>query len=260
MAVYPDSAGETPAAVIELKAAAFTLPVIRLLGVDMDAVAEELGAKVNQAPDFFRNTPVVIDLSALPEGVGDVEFPMLVGLMRGYSMIPVGVRGGTPEHHEAAKAMELAILGDVFVKRVRSSPAEPRTAPRPAAPAARDGASGLKGPHGDAAAAGFLLVTRPVRSGQRVYAAGGDLSVIAPVSSGAELMADGNIHVYGPLRGRAMAGMKGNLEARIFCQDLQAELISVAGHYRVSDNIPPDLKGAPVQIYLHEEVLCIERL
>jgi septum site-determining protein MinC len=99
-----------------------------------------------------------------------------------------------------------------------------------------------------------------VRSGQRVYAAGGDLSIIAAVSSGAELMADGNIHVYGPLRGRALAGMKGNTAARIFCQDLQAELVSVAGHYRVSENIPRELRGVPVQIYLDQKILRIEKL
>ena len=84
--------------------------------------------------------------------------------------------------------------------------------------------------------------------------------MVAPVSSGAELMADGNVHVYGPLRGRALAGMKGDVTARIFCQDLQAELVSVAGHYRVSENIPADLKGASVQIFLDQEVLRIERL
>jgi septum site-determining protein MinC len=250
------SAGETPPAVFELKAATFTLPVIRLLGLDMDSVADQLGVKVDQAPDFFRNTPVVIDLSGLPGGTGEVEFPQLVGLMRGYGMIPVGVRGGTAAQNEAAKAMELAILGDAFARRARPAPqavqTPPKEAPAQAAPKAVPAQAGQVG--------GFLLVTRPVRSGQRVYAAGGDLSVVAPVSSGAELMADGNIHVYGPLRGRALAGMKGNVNARIFCQDLQAELISVAGHYRVSENIPAELRGAPVQVFLDHEILRIERL
>jgi len=271
MAAKPESAGDSPPAAFELKAASFTLPIVRLLGIDMDAVAEQLGAKVDQAPDFFRNAPVVIDLSGLPGGAGDVEFPMLVGLMRGYGMIPVGVRGGTAGQNEAAQAMELAILGEGFVRRPRSAPktAAP-VAPEPASPApSRSEAAtavsqvpDTSEPHATEAdsAPGFKLVTRPVRSGQRVYAAGGDLSVVAPVSSGAELMADGNIHVYGPLRGRAMAGMKGNLGARIFCQDLQAELISVAGHYRVSENIPAELKGSPVQIYLDKEVLRIEKL
>jgi septum site-determining protein MinC len=259
MAVNPESSAESPARVFELKAAAFNLPVIRLLGVDMDAVSDELGVKVEQAPDFFRNTPVVIDLTDLPAEAGEVGFPMLVGLLRGYGMIPVGVRGGSAAQHKAAEAMELAILGDAFVRRpptapAKSAPASASAAPKPPPPAPE------KKPEPRRPAAGFTLVTRPVRSGQRVYAAGGDLSVVAPVSSGAELMADGNIHVYGALRGRAMAGLKGNLEARIFCQDLQAELVSVAGHYRVSENMPAGLKGQPVQIFLDQDVLRIEKL
>lgn len=248
MALNPQSVTDAPAAAFELKAAAFTLPIIRLLGVDMDAVAEQLGLKVEQAPDFFHNTPVVVDLSALPAGAGEVEFPLLVGLLRGYGMIPVGVRGGNKGQNAAAEAMELAILGDAFVRRPVTG-----AAPRSDQPAGRPEAAAAVG-------APFTLVARPIRSGQRVYAPGGDLSIVGPVSSGAELIADGNIHVYGPLRGRAMAGMKGNLEARIFCLDLQAELISVAGHYRVSENIPLELRGSPVQIFLDHEILRIERL
>ncbi|HSQ06247.1 MAG TPA: septum site-determining protein MinC [Chromatiaceae bacterium] len=240
-----------PAAAFELKAAGFTLPVIRLLGLDMDAVAEQLGAKVEQAPDFFRNTPVVIDLTGLTETAGDVQFPQLVGLLRGYGMIPFGVRGGTQVQHSAAEAMELAILGDALVRRVGAAarpgqetgqPQRPETEGRPIP------------------ASGFTLITRPVRSGQRVYASGGDLSVVAAVSAGAELMADGNIHVYGALRGRALAGMKGDTDARIFCQNLEAELVSVAGHYRVSENIPKELKGVPVQIFLDQNILRIEKI
>ncbi|HYN78927.1 MAG TPA: septum site-determining protein MinC, partial [Lamprocystis sp. (in: g-proteobacteria)] len=192
MLVNPrSSAGEVPPS-FELKAAGFTLPVIRLLDGNMEAVAEQLGAKVEQAPEFFRNTPVVIDLGAFPEGLGEVEFPLLVGLLRGYGMIPFGVRGGSKAQNVAAEAMELAILGDAFVRPVK--PAAAATA----APAAPD-AGGRQG------VAATLLVTRPVRSGQRIYAAGGDLSVVGSVSSGAEVMADGSIHCYGPLRGRALA-------------------------------------------------------
>lgn len=234
-----------PAAAFELKAAGFTLPVIRLLDLDMDAVAEQLGTKVEQAPDFFRNTPVVIDLTGLTETAGEVQFPLLVGLLRGYGMIPFGVRGGSQAQHTAAEAMELAILGDALVRRA---------APQ-ATQASRPEAEAKPAPVG-----GFTLITRPVRSGQRVYAAGGDLSVVAAVSAGAELMADGNIHVYGALRGRALAGMKGDTEARIFCQNLEAELVSVAGHYRVSENIPSELKGVPVQIFLDQKVLRIEKI
>ncbi|WP_295432058.1 septum site-determining protein MinC [uncultured Thiodictyon sp.] len=237
-------AGEAPPA-FELKAAGFTLPVIRLLNGDMEAVAEQIGAKVEQAPDFFHNTPVVIDLGAFPEWAGEVEFPLLVGLLRGYGMIPFGVRGGSKSQHAAAEAMDLAVLGEAYSRSAKAAPA----APTAAAPEAGRGAVPT-----------FTLVTRPVRSGQSIYAAGGDLSVIAPVSSGAELQADGNIHVYGVLRGRAQAGHRGNVEARIFCQDLQAELVSVAGHYRVAENIPADLRGVPVQVYLDQKILRIEKI
>jgi len=257
MAVNPSSpAGGLPAA-FELKAAGFTLPVIRLLAGSMEAVAEQLGAKVEQAPEFFRNTPVVIDLAALPAGARDVEFPVLVGLLRGYGMIPFGVRGGTKSQNAAAEAMELAILSETFARVAKASggATEPQARARADAAPATTRGEPQKRP-----SQGFTLVTRPVRSGQRIYAAGGDLSVVAAVSSGAELMADGNIHVYGPLRGRALAGMKGNAEARIFCQDLQAELVSVAGHYRISESIPPELRGQPVQIYLDQKILRIERL
>lgn len=291
-----NSAGERASA-FELKAAGFTLPIIRLLQGDIEAVAAELGARVEQAPEFFRNTPVVIDLSSFPTAGGEVEFPLLVGLLRGYGMIPFGVRGGNKQQNAAAEAMELAILGEHDARGTRSeratlpeqaavaasaqpaasaepapgsgptpnpTPAAPPVPP-PAQPPASKAARPEASREGQAVSprrpsAGFTLVTRPVRSGQRVYAAGGDLSVIAAVSAGAELMADGNIHVYGPLRGRALAGMKGNMDARIFCQDLQAELVSVAGHYRVSESIPAELRGIPVQIFLDQKILRIEKL
>jgi septum site-determining protein MinC len=173
--------------------------------------------------------------------------------------------------------MELAILSDTPKPRPRAgesaaaapTSAEPVAESRPSAES-RGGGGRTRG--GGAAASGngagvertaqgvSMLVDRPVRSGQRIYAAGGDLTVVAPVSSGAELMADGNIHIYAALRGRVIAGLKGDAKARIFCSDLQAELVSVAGHYRVSENIPAELKGRQVQVFLDSEVLRIEPL
>jgi len=255
MAVRPESEEKTPSAVVELKAAAFTLPVIRLLDTDMDAVAEHLSTKVDQAPEFFRNTPVVVDLSALPPRTGDIQFPLLVGLLRGYGMIPVGVRGGNAAQNQAAEVMDLAIMGKAAIRSSRPVAAKPK--PEKNAPQAAEQAPRTVKPISGRT---FKLVAQPVRSGQRVYATGGDLSVIGPVSSGAELLADGNIHVYGPLRGRAMAGLNGDAEARIFCQALEAELVSVAGRYRVSERIPDALQGIPVQIFLDQEILRIEKL
>jgi septum site-determining protein MinC len=251
-----------PAAVItgfELKAAGFTLPIMRVFAHDLETLTAQLSAKIEQAPEFFHNMPLVIDLSQSAHGAAAVtNLPLLIGLLRGYGMIPFGVRGGTPAHNEAAEALGLALLRDSYVRASKASTAETEldsgdlqpvvgTVPRSPAPPPRK-------------TLGSILISRPVRSGQRVYAAGGDLSIIAAVSSGAELMADGNIHIYGALRGRALAGMNGNLNARIFCQDLQAELVSIAGHYRVSENIPAEMQGFPVQIYLDQKILRIERI
>lgn len=290
---------------IELRAASFTLPMLRLLQTGLDAIEAELLPRVEQAPEFFRHAPVVIDLTGLLDSEDPVDFPRLVGLMRGLDMLPVGVRGGSAVHRDAARAMELAILSEGSGrsrKRSRTTDLDPpdlgpagsgtqsdrvnghdpvwhqpqdqaiptsaeqadqsKTSGRVKGPTSSEGtqvpAKPQAGPEGSVPAS--RLVDRPVRSGQRIYVAGGDLTVTASVSSGSELMADGNIHVYAPLRGRVIAGLKGNTKARIFCQALHAELVSVAGHYRVSENIPAHLKGQPVQVFLEREILRIEPL
>lgn len=255
--------GQAEQAAFELRATTFTLPTLRLFGGDLGELSRFLETKIEQAPEFFRNAPVVVDLSHLPEVA--LDFPLLVGLLRGLGLLPIGVRGGSEQHRETARLMDLAILSQgsrgpaaAVASKAGTAPS-PVPAPPPARPAgerpaaAAPSAAPLAGPAG-------RLVTRPVRSGQRLYAQGGDLVVLAPVSSGAELMADGNIHVYGVLRGRALAGVKGNADARIFCHDLRAELISVAGHYRVSENLDPALAGRPVQVRLQDGRLIIEAL
>lgn len=242
--------GQAEQTAFELRATTFTLPTLRLFSADLGELSRFLETKIQQAPEFFRNAPVVVDLSHLPEVA--LDFPLLVGLLRGLGLLPIGVRGGSEQHRETARLMDLAILSQ------GSRGPTAAVATKAGAPAAAQRSAPERAPPG--AGAPGKLVTRPVRSGQRLYAQGGDLVVLAPVSSGAELMADGNIHVYGPLRGRALAGVKGNAEARIFCQDLRAELISVAGHYRVSENLDPALAGRPVQVRLHDGRLVIEAL
>lgn len=250
--------GQAEQAAFELRATTFTLPTLRLFGGDLGELSRFLETKIEQAPEFFRNAPVVVDLSHLPDVA--LDFSLLVGLLRGLGLLPIGVRGGSEQHRETARLMDLAILSQgsrgpaaAVASKAGTAPATPArpAGDRPAA--AAPSAAPLAGPAG-------RLVTRPVRSGQRLYAQGGDLVVLAPVSSGAELMADGNIHVYGVLRGRALAGVKGNADARIFCHDLRAELISVAGHYRVSENLDPALAGRPVQVRLQDGRLIIEAL
>lgn len=230
----------------DLKGSSFTLPVLHLLKTDMEAVSRQLSEKVEQAPDFFNNAPMVIDLQSLREPGTDVDFALLIGLLRGHGLIPIGVRGGNDEQSAMASAMELAILGEGRPERPKpEKPADPtpKAEPKPVLVAAQS-----------------TLVDKPVRSGQRVYAKGGDLIATAPVSAGAEVIADGNIHIYGVLRGRALAGVNGNLQSRIFCRGLDADLISIAGTWKVAEDIGDAYRNTPVQIYLEGNSLQIVEL
>jgi len=229
------------ALLFEIKAGSINLPILKLLSDDMDAVTASLRQKVSQAPDFFHNAPIVIDLHDLIMLDAELDFAKLVRALRGCGLVPVGVRGGVESQHHAAQAAELAVLADT-----RHGP------PQHHAPASR--------PAAQIESAIAKLIDQPVRSGQRIYAAGGDLVVVSQVSAGAEIMADGNIHVYGVLRGRALAGVQGNLNSRIFCKDLQAELISVGGHYKVSENLDDSVRGKSVQVYFRNNALIIEDL
>ncbi|HVZ35347.1 MAG TPA: septum site-determining protein MinC, partial [Polyangiaceae bacterium] len=105
-----------------------------------------------------------------------------------------------------------------------------------------------------------LMLRAPLRSGQVVYAEQCDAVVMAPVNAGAEIIADGNIHIYSSLRGRALAGAHGNEEARIFCKSLEADLVAIAGCYLRADEIPEKCRGRPAQIYLENGHLIIAEL
>jgi len=226
----------------ELKASALTLPVLKLYDTNIDQIAQHLRQKAREAPDFFHHAPVVIDLSSLEQSDAAVNFPFLVGIMRGLGMQPIGVQGGSDAQRESAELMELAVLG--------RSGSSNRTAKKTEETAPKEAATSKK----------TLLVSHPVRSGQRIYASGADLIVTAKVSSGAEIFADGNIHVYSALRGRAMAGLKGDTSARIFCRTLSAELVSIAGRYKVSEDLANLYWGESVQIYLQGNKLVVETI
>jgi septum site-determining protein MinC len=228
----------------ELKASSLTIPVLKLIEPDMDGIREHLASRIEQMPDFFKHAPVVIDLSSLNSSDGLVDFALLVGMIRGLGLIPIGVQGGTAEHNDTAEIFELAILGK---KGVDSDSREKKKS----VPAANIP---------DRTKAKTVLVQRPVRSGQRLYARDSDLIVTAAISSGAEILADGNIHVYGILRGRAMAGIKGDKEARIFCHGLQAELVSIAGRYKTADKLGDVDRGTAAQIYLQGKRLIVDLL
>ena len=212
----------------DFKAGQFTIPTLVLRDPDIGALDGFLAEHVARSPAFFDQAPVAIDLSSLPSGEQLADFPMIVGMLRGHGMIPVGVRGASDEQKNQALALELALM-----------PAARRTS-----------ATGPVAATATAKTGQTLVVERPVRSGQRVFSDAGDLVLLAGVSSGAEVMAEGSIHAYGPLRGRAMAGVSGDVGARIFCRELGAELVSIAGRYRVSENLENRFLGRSVQISL----------
>lgn len=219
----------------ELKGNLFTLTVMYLRHCNREAIDRHLAEKIRQAPGFFKNAPVVIDLETLTEADDFIDFAGLYDLLRGRGMIPVGVRNGSAKLQAAAVQAGLPVLPD------NRSPVVAKKVDRPSGQRSK-------------------IVTQPVRSGQQLYAPDGDLILMGAVSPGAEVLADGSIHIYGTLRGRALAGAKGDTEARIFCQNLEAELVAIAGHYRVFEQLAPDTRGKAVQVYLLEDRLIIEPL
>jgi septum site-determining protein MinC len=242
--------GTANTSLFEIKGGTIHVPILKLYSEDLGAVSQRLSDKILQAPDFFRNAPIVIDLHDFPVAAGEApDFLGLSQVLREHGLVPVGVRGGDAAMHACAQRAELAVLADT-----RPEPAVP--APKPAVKPVVSVRS--EPPVPDPVMTKF--VDHPVRSGQRIYAPGGDLVVLAQVSAGAELMADGNIHIYGSLRGRALAGVQGNVNSRIFCMDLQAELIAIGGHYKVSENLDDSVRGHPVQIHLKDNNLIIQDL
>lgn len=240
----------------QLKGGLYTLTSIQLLKSDLSNFAAHLEDKIKQAPKFFLNAPIVIDCQKLGKADESLDLPRLVEIIRAAQLYPVAIRGGGVSLQQTAAQCQLAILPESKVEPDRR-PVTHQTTPPPKAQAPlRTQVSereDLETP--------TRLITLPVRSGQQIYARGADLLVLAPVSHGAELLADGHIHVYAPLRGRALAGISGNKDARIFCQSLEAELVSIAGQYRLSEDLKDGpLWKAPVQIALDERSLHITPL
>jgi septum site-determining protein MinC len=201
-----------------------------------------LAQQVERSPRFFQSAPVVLDLKGADGFTDASEFAGAAQLLREHTLALVGVQNAEPGQLGAAAAAGLASFAP-------SATQPSRRTPQPAAAAAV-----VPPPRASA-----RLVTGPVRSGTQIYARGTDLVVTASVSPGAELVADGNIHVYGPLRGRALAGASGDTGARIFCSRLEAELVSIAGRYLVSEQLPAEQRGFPVQIALVDDQLTITR-
>jgi septum site-determining protein MinC len=231
-----------------VQGAVFTVMVVRAGMLRDPAFESELARQIERSPRFFLNAPVVLDLRGAEEFVRDEEFVAAREALRRHTLTLIGIQNAQPAQAEAAAAAGLASFAPNSTQPRGPRSAEPAT-PAPTPPPVPASPSAAKS----------RLVTQPVRSGTQIYARGSDLVVTAPVSPGAEIMADGNIHVYSVLRGRALAGASGDAEARIFCSRLEAELVSIAGRYLVSDQLPPEQRGFPVQIALVDDRLTIER-
>jgi septum site-determining protein MinC len=246
------AAGAARSLPFQLRGNTYTMMVLKIVDPDDPSFFDHLATKIRQAPNFFRSAPVVLDLDGLDDP--DFDFQALRAGLHELSLVAVGIQGGTPEMQQAALRGGLTVIPaartpqpmTVARQRPESQPA-PQAAPEPARPAQELQRT-------------TLIVTEPVRSGRQVYAQGGDLVVLGPVSPGAELLADGNIHVYNALRGRALAGVGGDRHARVFAQSLQAELVSVAGYYRISDDVEPAMRGKAAQVWLDGEYIRIDPL
>jgi septum site-determining protein MinC len=230
---------------LEFKSSTFSVPVLVLFSNSLQSIHQQLQEKIALAPEFFKNSPILLDLQELNKRGLDIAVTDLVKLVKELNLFPIGIRGGSAAQNQQA----LGLGVPVHAQHGGSTSESTKTKTIAATP---DQSLQNNGPSA-------MLITQPVRSGQRIYAHG-DLIVLATVSSGTEIMAEGNIHVYGSLRGRALAGVLGDKTARIFCSDLQAELISIAGIYKVSEDLSEEFRHKPVQIYLQDHSLIIKEI
>lgn len=219
-----------PLTSLALKGSMFTLTSILLLDHDLDNLSEQLDDKIKQAPNFFLHAPIIIDVSRLYQQGEVFNFSALIAMMRTKKLIPIGVRGASKSLKDAAVASGLALFPEekIIAKKREVEEIKPQEAIVTAPVSVRSE------PLNNSPS---RVIVQPIRSGQQLYVPGGDLIILAAVGHGAEVLADGNIHVHGPLRGRALAGVMGDQEAMIYCKSLEAELVSIAGQYRISEDL-----------------------
>lgn len=244
------------ASLFDIKSASLTLEAFVLRTANLQTLAQAMDARFGATPDLFDGEPVVIDLTHLASLDMAIDFVGLIALMQRHKLKPVAVRGASIKQADAAKAAGLVEAPDAGAAPARVEVKE----------VIREVVREVQVPFEvrvevpvESASAATLIIDKPLRSGQQVYAKGGDVIITAIVNHGAEVIADGSIHVYAPLRGKAIAGAKGNTQARIFATCMEPELLSIAGTYRTTDNPLPDtVRGKPAQIRLEGERLVFD--
>jgi septum site-determining protein MinC len=232
----------------QLKTSFSACTILQLTVYDLDQLAAQIPAAVQKAPNFFLGSPVVINLESIATA-GTLDFKRIKEILLTNNLVPVGVRGGSETQLQDAVTAGIPMITVGFGKA-------PKAAANPVVEEIPQAIKETLAPASNLQPA--KIITTPIRSGMSVYAKDADLIVLAPVSAGAELLADGNIHVYGPLRGRALAGVQGNTQARIFCRTLKAELVAIAGYYLVKEDMQNFFADdATVQVYLENEQIKI---
>ena len=243
----------------DLKIGQVGIANLRIRSLDVPRLIEEMRGRVQRAPKLFARAAVVIDFGGLTQAPDVDTARRLIDGLRDAGVLPVALAYGTSEIERLSEQLGLPLLAKFRASYERDGEAEAPPAPAPRAKQETK-AKAEPAPAQVAPTAPGLIQSTPVRSGQQVYAANRDLSVLTTIGAGAEVMADGSIHIYGPLRGRALAGAQGWEQARIFCREFHAELVAIAGRYKVLEDIPKELRGKAVQIWLEGEDLKIAAL
>ncbi|HOV96565.1 MAG TPA: septum site-determining protein MinC [Thermomonas sp.] len=243
----------------ELKFGQVGIANLRIRNLDVTQLVAEMRDRVQRAPHLFARAAVILDFGGLSHTPPVDAARALVAGLQEAGVLPVALAYGTRETEVLAQQLGLPLLAK-FRAQYERNDTSPAAAPAPSPTSAPPAPAPSTAPAPAVNATPGLMQTHPVRSGQQVYAEQRDLTVLSTVGAGAEVIADGSIHIYGALRGRALAGAQGNTEARIFCREFYAELVAVAGNYKVLEDIPAELRGKPVQVWLDNGQLKLAAL
>ncbi len=235
---------------LQLKGSVVTTFILEIYRYSKDEFAQQLKDKVSQAPAFFDQSPVVISLEKLSDNISHIDLSELIDICRQNNLQPMAFRSLDDAFTSEILKTGLTHLSS-NVSRTKSPISEKQIDTK--------SETEVK-PVVKAESRKSKIISRPVRSGQQVYAEGADLIILSQVSEGAEVLADGHIHVYGTLRGRALAGVKGDESARVFCKSIEAELVSIAGNFMLSDALREKVWKQSAQVYLDDNALHVEAL
>jgi septum site-determining protein MinC len=254
-----DTAASGVTQCFQLKSASVSMTALELYFFEETEFEQTLRDKISQAPGFFKDIPLIISLEKYEGLSSELDFFKMIGACRRHNIHVIGVRGGNDDQRRLARGASLALLpgGNQRDREISQPETESAVSVAEEQNKAQTETTRSTPPPEPVPA---RIINQPVRSGQQVHAPEGDLIILASVQAGAEVLAAGNVHIYGPLRGRALAGIHGAEHARVFCQSLEAELVSIAGHYKISEDLQDSGWKTAVQIQLKGDLLVVTPL